>query len=529
MIALKPSIQKSVASNIGVVLTPGSDQEQLDSLQSVHEDLKIIPYKINQPMGKAIDSVGSVYILGGGLASFDFWQLEKVPAKIIKGFKPRGITKLKYAINGTVGEEVVVKGSYSEGKKGNRLVLSNPRGVGMDSIILSGLVQENFKLTMDPIVVGKFKYTLVEKDSLATIISSEPLPLDVRERKSLKILMINNFPTFETKYLKNYLAEKGHQVTIRTQLTTNRYKYEYFNTEQQPFYNFTTKQLEGYDLLFMDFESYVNLSKTDLSALHHNLKINGLGLFIQPSATYFALASGRSGFSFATDKTVKTSLPFFPKLSVDKFSYNFESAFGLEIIHEFDNQILTAYQRMVNGRFGTTVVQNTYQLLLNGHEEAYEQFWSDVVTVLAKRNFEPTEWSTSSGFVFMDEPFEFNIRTAIENPEVSNKEKLQIPLRQDVEMVNKWYGTTFPSTLGWQQLSLKNDSLSTYDYFVMDTTKWKSITARKTLEENQRHFDGTIESRAGSKIWVPINQFWFFFIFITGMGYLWLESKWSAK
>jgi len=529
MLALKPTIQKSATSTIGVLLTPDFNQYQLDSLKNIHKNLKIIPYTINQPIGSAKDSVGSFYILGRGLAAFDFWQLEKRPAKIIKGYQPRGVTKLNYPSTAFVGDDVAIQGSYSEGKKGNRLVLSNPRGVGIDSIVLRGQAFENFKLRMNLNVVGKFKYSLVEKDSLATILSSEPLPLYIQERQSLKIFMINNFPTFETKFLKNYLAEVGHQVTIRTQLTKNKYKYEYFNTEQQAFYNFTEKQLEKYDLLFIDFESYIGLSRPNRSALHNSQKINGLGLFIQASVSFFNAVPEKSDFSFVTAETLKTSLGFSPEVMVEKFPYNFKPEFGLEEIHQYNDQTLTAYHRRVNGRVGTTVLQNTYELLLNGHKEVYEQFWAEVVTRLAKRNFAPTEWLHSSRFAFQDEPFDFKIRTTVLNPEVLNTDQTQIPLRQDMDMVNNWYGTTFPRTLGWQQLYLKNDSLSTYDYYIMDTLHWKSLRAFQTLEANQRQFDGTSEKQKTVQFWAPIHSFWFFFIFLTAMGYLWLAPKLFSK
>lgn len=96
-------------------------------------------------------------------------------------------------------------------------------------------------------------------------------------------------------------------------------------------------------------------------------------------------------------------------------------------------------------------------------------------------------------------------------------------------MVNNWYGTTFPRTLGWQQLYLKNDSLSSYNFYVMDTLNWKSLRAVQTLEANQRHFDGTAQNQKKVQFWAPIHQLWFFFIFITAMGYLWLAPKLFSK
>ena len=106
---------------------------------------------------------------------------------------------------------------------------------------------------------------------------------------------------------------------------------------------------------------------------------------------------------------------------------------------------------------------------------------------------------------------------------------MQIALQQDVDIKSNWNGTTFPTKVGWNQLHVKNDSLSKYDYYVMDTLNWKSLMAFSTFEENQRHFDGTYENQDKVKFLVPINQFWFYLIFIVGMGYLWLEPKLLSK
>ena len=529
MIALKPIMENNSSSNFGMILTKGYEQKLVDSLKKAHKKIKIIPYKINQPLGKTLDSVGTLYILGEGLQPFDFWQLDKVPAQIIKGYKPFGITKLNYNSDVIVGDELAVKGSYSNGKKGNRLVLSNPRGVGIDSVELSGLVEENFKLTMNPKVVGKFKYTLVEKDSLGTIISNEPLPLNIQDRSSLNILILNKFPTFETKYLKNYLAEIGHEVTVRSQITTNKYKFEYFNTEKQPFYSFTEDQLENYDLLIIDSESYVGLSRNSLSTIHKSVRNSGLGLFIQPEAIFFKLASERSGFSFIPSKNVNLAVEFSPKVVMDKYPYEFKMGYGLEKIHHFNNNTVTAYRRMENGRVGTTLLQNTYQLLLKGHKEVYEQLWTKTISSIAKREFVQTEWINNSGFAYQDQPFYPTIRTSIKNPDVLNSEGIEIPIQQDVHIASKWYATTFPTKIGWNQLHVKNDSLSTYDYYVMDTLNWKSLNAFNTRKENQRHFPGSSENQKKVKFLQPINQFWFFLIFVVGMGYLWLEPKLFSK
>jgi hypothetical protein len=125
----------------------------------------------------------------------------------------------------------MVKGLYQKSSTREPIVLEDPAGAGLDSIILNSEKEQAFHLGTNLKVAGNYVFSLAIKDSLGNLISRDPLPIVVNEKEKLKILVLNSFPTFETRTLKNFLAEAGHGLVVRSQITRGRFKYEYLNTE----------------------------------------------------------------------------------------------------------------------------------------------------------------------------------------------------------------------------------------------------------------------------------------------------------
>jgi len=525
MLVLRPMVRKRVQTYPAILLTKGYDSERLDSLKQVEKNIKVLKYEINRPIGTILDSISTLSILGEGIKSFDFWQLEDVPTQFIGNVETHGITAINYNTESVVGDKLRIEGRYAHPVKGNRLVLSAPGGTAVDSVLLDAGKQMAFVLSADLKVAGKFQFALVEKDSVGKRISSEPLPLNVTAKKSLQILIINSFPIFETKYLKNYLAEMGHGVTVRNRLTKGKYKFEYFNTTVNPVYALSEKDLKAYDLMIMDARAYTNLSQNSLSALQNSAINEGLGIFVQPEASFFRLPVEKSGFEFIQRNGTTTRLDEWPKMSIDQFPYRFKEDFGLEQIHEVEGNVLTAYRRTGKGRMGTTVLQNTYHWWLDGHTKAYRQLWSEIISALAKRKTPGTEWQRTTEFAFQDQPYTFTVRTSSKNPEISTGDSIQIPILQDVDIPNLWTGTTYPREKGWNSLKDKKDSISGFNFYVLDTMQWKSVSAVNTTKANRRNFNETTARGMDRKFLIAIHPLWFFLPFLLGMGYLWLEPK----
>lgn len=522
LIALKPAFPGNKNPNKLVLLTEGFEKFQLDSLKKAHKRIKQLEYDPGTLISEELRSAENVFILGHGIKEYDLWQLDEVPVKFPGGNPPEGIVKLNYEQENFVGDQLVLKGLYSNPKSGNQLVLQDPAGTGIDSLVFTSEKKQNFQLSAELKVEGKYVFSLVEKDSLGEILTSDPVPVKVAEKEPLQILILNSFPTFETRYLKNFLAEAGHRLMVRSQITTGRYKYEYFNTSRIALSGITENSLEPFDLLILDAVSLRGLPGNQRSAVENSVQENGLGVFVQADDGFFK-SPGISDLDFDRITTLEVSLEQWPGIKLPLHPYSLKNDFRMQSIHTADNLILTGYKRNGLGRIGTMVFINTYHLLLDGNSSAYKQLWSQVVENLSRKENPAVEWEKNQMITYKDEPFDFKLRTVSDSVEVKNPEGNTIPLMQDVDFPTLWKGTTWPEQSGWN--SLQADTSDIFEYYVANNSNWKALTAFNTREANKRYSINPEAKGHGLQPLEPLNSLWFFGIFLICMGGLWLEPK----
>jgi hypothetical protein len=128
-----------------------------------------------------------------------------------------------------------------------------------------------------------FQYALVTRDSLNDEIESK-IPIEVKPEEKLNILFVQKYPTAEVRYLKNFLAEKGYAITVRSQISKTNFHYEYSNQESIRIDRLTPELLETLDLVFLDSESLNGLSPSELKTLEQACRA-GLGAIILLNST----------------------------------------------------------------------------------------------------------------------------------------------------------------------------------------------------------------------------------------------------
>jgi hypothetical protein len=221
----------------------------------------------------------------------------------------------------------------------------------------------------------------------------------------------------------------------------------------------------------------------------------------------------------------ETEVDNLPEVSIAKQPFQLKEAVGLEEIHNSNSGILSGYRRLGQGRIGTTLLENTWQLQLEGKQEAYQQIWSQLVEQISKRTSVAASWEARTDFAFKDRAFEFKLRTSVENPIVRDENEHLIPLKQDLNNSELWTGKIYPQKTGWQKLKIEQDSTSVFNYFVYKAEDWQALQSYRTSEENNRFFQQEIVEEKSVKIPIAINPLWFFGIFLITMGGLWLEPK----
>ncbi|GAA0755506.1 hypothetical protein [Psychroflexus lacisalsi] len=525
LLALKPAILKEVNEGRVVITTDNFKQTQLDSLKKTYRNLKVIDYNNDESLLGLVNSE-EIFVLGSGIASYDLWSLENTTATYLSGHELSGIIKLNYKQENKVGNQLDVKGIFANRRFKNRLVLQDAAGTALDSAVFGSKEKEGFQLSTTLKVSGNYVFSIIEKDSLGEVLNRNALPVKIQKRKAPRILILNTYPTFEIKYLKNFLADLGHEVTVKNRITTGRYKFEFFNAEQMNLRSLNSSNLGGFDLVILDSGFLKTLSNSERNALQKSIKATGLGLFILGEAKALNNLGDFSVFTLQPVSTLEVGFDELKTVRLTTQPFRLKQEFGLEEIHTLNASIFSAYKRSGQGRIGTTMLQNTWQLLLDGKQEAYQQIWSDIIEQLSKREFLLASFSSVDKFVLKDEPFTFQLRTSKENPIILDQYDHLIPLKQDLNVSETWSGVTYPLSLGWQRLNMEQDSTSSFEYYVHQSDSWKSLRHYQTQQANMKFFQ---EKFRGSKdidqTYVAIHPFWFFGIFIFSMTGLWLLPK----
>ncbi len=526
LIALKPQTHIEKDGQVAVILTPEFNELQLDSLKQEYKGLKTFAYSKGEILFNSDNTPSAVFVLGNGIQDFDLWQLSTIAAQYLGGNDLQGVTHLKYNTQELQGNRLALFGSYANPKAGNQLVLKDPGGNALDSVTLTNNKSQLFQLGANLNVLGNFNYQVTEKDSLGQVLTQDIVPITVVEKQPLKVLILNGFPTFETKYLKNFLAETGHQVVVKNQITTARYKYEYFNMDKKPKVNITQENLSYFDLLIIDTKSLNGLSTVQQNTLKNVVKDHGLGVFIQPDAGYFSGNKPLVTFSFNTQKSKDVALAAYPKERIKKYDYQFKQDFLLEAINRSDSQIWSAYRRLGLGRVGTTVFRNTFELVLNGQTKTYQAIWSKILAKVSKPKDQSLEWASNNNLAYVNRPFKFKLRTSITNPTVVSNNADLIALQQDANLASLWSGKDFPRQVGWKQLRVSQDSSAVYNYYVSDTLHWKTLNNYNTIALNNSKFNSnTMVKSSPVRSLKLVNPLWFFAGFVICVGYLWLVPK----
>lgn len=523
-IVLKPGVWEKSSNGRGIILTEGYRPAQLDSLRAIYKRIPQEEYVTGRNL-TILEEADSLFLLGHGLASFDLWQVADKSVAFLGGEDVKGWTQLSKNDEIVLGEPFEIKAKYINPQAGHWAVLTDNGGNPLDSVPFEEQTEQIIALRAHPKTSGPLVYHLLEKTE-GKILSDEPLPIHVVEGKSLKILMVNTFPTFETKYLKNFLAERGHEVVARTQLTKGKYKFEYFNGASNPIYGFSTDNLQDYDLLIIDTDSYLGLGRASKLAMEEVIS-NGMGVFIQPSEGFFTQGKGRNPFNFNRDFSTEITLGT-SEQPLQKYPYTFQEDFRTQEVL-VDSVAVAAYVPLQYGKAGTSLLQNTYQLILDGNEALYARIWTQVLNSIAKEKAREVEWKGITAIPRPNQPFEFELRTALGDMDIITAEGTNIPLIQNSVMPTKWTGKQYPRKTGWNQLRVSQDSIAPFPYFVYGENQLSSIAKSEKLKANYQRFgsENTFgESVSASKKEMePISPYWFYIVLLMSLGWLWLEPK----
>lgn len=527
---LQPTTTVEKDSTSIILLTKNYDRLKADSLSKKHSAYKLLrtvdaasfnDAAVLMPYELVDHKNDIVFILGDGLP---YYEQEKItsPYSFIPSKLPLGITQLSVPKSVRKNQTGTISGSVNiKGK--TRLVLEEPGG-RRDSVLLTGMGEKSFSLSFQTQQAGLFRYSVILRDSVSSKTEGY-LPIEITPEKKLNILFVQKYPSAEVRYLKNFLAEKGHALLVRSQISKNDFHYEFSNRESARIDKLTSESLSEFDLFLMDSESLYELNSSESRSIEQAIR-EGLGVVtlmndIDLKKKLPLLNASLKTYAHDTvHLKIKTQSIVLPALPV-----SVQALPSITPISSSAARILSGYRNEVAGKVGFQLLHETYRLLLEGKTTEYATLWTPLLESTARLTAEPFKIQITNSFpYYQDEPLAVQVISSGDEPELKANSTL-LPLLEDVLIDDYWHATTWTGKSGWHSLTTQ-DSTALH-YYVSPESEWSALRIANQQQQHLSNKPSIISKKESNLITEhkPISALWFFMIFLLTSGFLWLAPK----
>lgn len=515
---LRPSFLSQGTSDNIIVLTPHYIKSQVDSLHRLYPQHRMVttagaeeyPGAERLTDNHAILEFANAirYVVGDGLPEYYL----PMGARYIKGELPTGIIQLK------LPERIISNRKYSilglwNGAAAS-LVLKGPGGKE-DSIRLNR--DQSFELKFQTRQPGRFEYTINIRSE--DRVWEEKLPIEVHEPEPLRILIWQQYPSAETRFLKNFLIEQNHQVIVRTQISKSNYRLEYGNQQPIPVNRITHDLLKQFDVLILANESTPTTS--EFRTMERAVQ-DGLGVLWLPAEA--EISKPPFGLVFTQAETDTVHIKMEGSVSVFQ-AWPVQSQEVIPIISNA-NRVVAGYINKRAGKIGYNLLPETYPLRAKAESEIYGALWTRIIESIARVSMRSTVIRLDSKFpIYTNEPVRLSVISMLDGPKIWH-DSLQVPLRESLAIDQYWNGTAWPVKTGWHQVQSPADSV-TLNFYSFDRDSWQALRATNLQRSTGMMLTGNTEtvSDAESATYRKINPVWFFMTFLLATGFLWLAPK----
>lgn len=530
----KPAYLSYLPANASILLTFGYNQAQADSLLKVYPQATIFRTPQAESFAGAVELTSLVdleelnsethFILGEGLPQY---ALEFLSSRIeyLPGHQPKGLLSIDIPQNLKAGSPEQLNLDFVP-RNGDRTIRLTSREGPSDSVTLQEK-RSDYSVTFTPKLPGRWTYEIEVLDSADKVLQAYPVPVQVEKGRKLQMLFLQQFPSFETTYLKNYLARQGHAIAARYKLSQNKFRFESANGAPASFQRIDQSLLATTDLLFIDAGTLAGLTGNEKMALEEVVN-EGLGLLVWPGNIPNELRRNWLPFDFteASSDTLSINLAGKEQLRLS-YSGNYITPHPetYPIWSQSGGGLAAAYQYRGIGAVGTFVWTDSYKLVLKGKASAYALLWAELIDGIAKKEQPCCSIVWESGMPhYPHEPLQFRLlANGKAAPELYFGGE-QVPLRENWQVDNLWYGTIWPARTGWDSITVAGKS--TY-FFVHPQGEWASVEASEKMSTTKLQAAKLVNSETieSAPTATPVAPLIFYLLVLLGAGGLWLAPK----
>lgn len=524
LLVLQPAIVVRNETGSVLLLTEGYQDSVVNNILKERSNLETIslpgvrPYKDSEQL-RSINELASIggrihTIAGNGLPQ---WAIDLLPnpSFAFNALEQSvGVTKLELPTHAYTNRWNKLRGVFTAGEQPASIVLRGPGGVE-DSVVLNGPGEVPFELSYYAKAPGRFNYEITYNNT------TNDLPVIIEPEHPLDIVFISDYPTFELRYLKNFLASKGHKLAVRNQLSKGKYKFEYANRPSLDFKSLSEKILSETDLLLIDERSWFGMSSAEQKNIQ-NAIVDGLGVVVIPERKSdknkkrliaFEEIPVQDTTSIKVSKTPSFTLPALP----------LESSTSKPILKGTDDRVVSGYQYAGAGKIGFQLLQETFQQGLQGKAEAYSELWVPLFEACARTVRQNVQLRVTSPFPWYEnEPVDFDVVTS--GTRASLKiDSVDLPLSEDVMIDDIYHGTVWLEGDKWNEF--RTDSVVNYVH-LSKPGSWNSLRAANNIRATAFVSGEGRDTNASSVSYDDRKpKVILFVLFVLAAGFVWISPK----
>ena len=537
--------EKKLPVNEAVLLTDGFNSDSLtsfknDSLLTADPIIKKKNPKVKlitlDQLKTISPAVTRLHIFGYGLSKTELKELDSIPVIFHPETAPSGITAINWTGHVKQGQPLKVQGTFAN--TSGKLVRLMLKGLNttVDSAVIAPQSTSKFNLTDLPKGLGQSVYHLVAVTGKDTLFG-ESLPTIIDPVKPLKILLLADAPGFENKFLKNWLADNGFAVVIRSAITKDKFSSAFINMEQIPVTSLSASLLDKFDVVISDLSVIHSLGANESSVLKQQVNQKGIGLIIKADTTFTNSLWVQNGFPLYK-AVVKDVKPL--SLIIDGKKTEARSSDQLFIGNQNSTQALVNDEQIRvsaalniagGGKVVFTTLGDTYTWMLNGDKADYSAFWSLLISKAAKSVPQTEVWQTLSGVPSVNEPVQLGLETSAQANQIS-ADSLTLAPGQNDKIPFLWQATWWPQSAGWHSPKVNGGAAGAV--YVFDAGEWKTLKALGKIAGTKKYAESInsadiVTKQIHPKTGIPVPKGYFYALLLLACTWLWIEDKARPK
>jgi hypothetical protein len=525
----------TIAGNTHLLILTEGYQEDTVAAYNKSNAVKITWENLDQA---AIDKAAIIHVFGYGLPDTSIWKIPKSKIQFHASALPTGIANIHWRQEITLGQSLLIQGRVSNPKQQNLQLQLVSGSQVIEQRVLGAQTSLNFQLNPNPKNLGTGSYQLVlltGKDTLAIY----TIPFIVQLPKPISVLLLQDAPSFEQKFLKNWLTDHGYQLAARTRISKQLFDQAFSNRASANLLNINANLLSGFDLLLTDETSLNSLSALEQLQIRAAIREKGLGLLVTTDTIlkHAAILDQQLVLTSIQDSLSANHIlnmqgqdsAWHPVLNKDAYLVLAASSKWQSLVFDKKGRILTGIYLEGMGKIGFSTLGQTHLWSLAGKQWDYDFYWTQLLESVASQSATKETWTLGSGMDFVKQATPIIQYKDAPQDSFALVSGSKIYLQHNPLLGFKQEGQFWPQQSGWQNLVTTSGQFK--PWYVFDKQEWPLLqwTKRRQLTEAwltqpvEYTKDSSIENEASQRQVVP--AIWAWLILLLGLAVLWIESK----